>query len=308
MDRLILHLDMNAFFASVEQRANPYLRGKPILVGGSRAARTVVATASYEARQYGVETGMPMKQALRLCPHAIVVQGTPIKYIDTSERIFRMFLDYTPLVEIFSIDEAFLDVTSTVHFFGGTLPIAHQIKARIRNRFGLTCSIGIGPNKLIAKLASGMQKPDGLVEVTADRVPQILEDLPVDELCGIGDRLKEHLALMGIATCGELGRMTEEMLVERFGIIGSLLHRMGRGLDNSPVLLQEEITPAKSMSHCHTLEEDLYDLDRLKALLLFLSEKVASRLREDRACARTVHLTIRLPNFETHTHPTILSC
>ena len=182
----VLHVDINAFFAAVEQQCHPTLRGKPIFICGNPKTRTVVAACSYEAKAFGVKSGMSVGEALQLCPHAILVEGNPSKYIHTAIRIFAIIKEYSPQMEIFSIDEAFLDVTNTQHLFGGPVEIAKAIKRRIKEEFGLTCSIGIAPNKLLAKLASDMQKPDGLVEIKPDDVEATLRDLPVSELCGIG--------------------------------------------------------------------------------------------------------------------------
>lgn len=213
-ERVIMHLDANAFFASVEQQANPELRGKPIAVIGR--GRTIVTTASYEARAFGVKTGMNTWQAKQACPHIIFVVGDNRKYTYTSAEIMKMMLDYTPLVEVFSIDEAWMDTTHSLAIFGSAENIAYQLKARIRHRFGITCSIGIAPNKLLAKLASDMKKPDGLTVIPPEEVPHILEQMPVQELCGIGKKMERHLLMMGIRTCGELGRYPVERLTRKF--------------------------------------------------------------------------------------------
>jgi len=202
---------MNAFFASVEQQANPELRGKPIaVVGGS--GRTVITTSSYEARAKGVKTGMAVWEGKRTCPELIVVIGDNRKYTHTSTKINEIFRDYTPEVEAFSIDESWLDVTHSLGIFGSAVNIAYLIKARIRHSFGITCSIGIAPNKLLAKLASDMQKPDGLTVITPDDVARVMERLPVGDLCGIGKRTAYQLKVMNINTCGELGRCDEGRL------------------------------------------------------------------------------------------------
>src|SRR5512135_2899917 len=186
-ERIILHIDMNAFFASVEQQCNPALRGKAIAVIGA-AKRTVITTCSYEARAWGVKTGMTVHEGRQKCPGLIFVVGDNRKYTWTSAQIVRIFLDYTPLVEVFSIDEAFLDVTGSLRIFGSAERIAYLIKARIRHHFGLTCSIGIAPNKLLAKLASDMQKPDGLTVIRPDEVARVLDRVPVKDLCGVGGK------------------------------------------------------------------------------------------------------------------------
>src|SRR5512136_1006250 len=227
--RTIMHIDMNAFFASVEQQCNPHLRGKPIAVIGS-AKRTVITTSSYEARAYGVKTGMNVYEAKQRCPHLILVIGDNRKYTWTSSQIIKIFKEFTPQVEVFSIDEAFLDVTGSLRLFGSAERIAYLIKAGIRHQFGITCSIGIAPNKLLAKLASDMQKPDGLTVIRPEEVSRILETVPVKDLCGVGRKTARQLALYGITSCGDLGRFPVGVLRQRFGVIGERLQQMGRGL------------------------------------------------------------------------------
>jgi DNA polymerase-4 len=297
-ERVILHIDMNAFFASVEQQSNPALRGKPIAVIGS-AKRTVVTTCSYEARAYGVKTGMTVWEAKRNCPHLILVVGNNRKYTWTSARIIKIFLDYTPLVEVFSIDEAFLDITASQRLFGPPERIACLIKARIRHLFGITCSIGIAPNKLLAKLASEMRKPDGLVVIGEDEVQRVLENLPVRELCGVGSKTRQKLELLGIRSCGELGRFPVEVLRKKFGIIGERLHLMGLGIDDSPVIPAEEADEVKSVGHSMTLEHDISLHKEILRYLLQLSEMVGRRARRYNVRGRTVTLSIRYADFDT---------
>ncbi|MDP6433358.1 MAG: DNA polymerase IV, partial [Candidatus Scalindua sp.] len=233
--RTIMHVDMNAFFASVEQQSKPSLRDKPVAVIGAQQ-RTVITTASYEARAYGVKVGMTVLEAKKLCPDIIFVAGNNKKYTDTCTRLVRLYADYTPLVEVYSVDEAFLDITGSLYLFCEPEDIAVQIKRRIRRDFGLTCSIGVGPNKLLAKLAGSMQKPDGFTIIHPGAVSEILEKLPVSELCGIGSRLERHLEAMGVKTCGELRRFSVKELENKFGIVGKRLHQMGLGVDESPVV------------------------------------------------------------------------
>ena len=297
-ERVILHIDMNAFFASVEQQSNPALRGRPIAVIGS-AKRTVVTTSSYEARACGVKTGMTVWEAKRQCPQLILVVGDNRKYTWTSSQIFRIFLDFTPLVEVFSIDEAFLDITGSLRLFGPPERIASMIKARIRESFGLTCSIGIAPNKLLAKLASEMMKPDGLTNINGDEVERVLEDIPVKDLCGVGSKTGQKLALCGIRTCGELGRFPVEILRRKFGIIGERLQMMGRGIDESPVLPPEEAEGIKSVGHSMTLEHDISSPGEILRQLLLLSEMVGRRARRYNASGKTVTLSIRYADFYT---------
>ena len=204
MEKTILHLDMNSFFASVEQAANPNLLGKPIAVGGGIKKGSVVAACSIEAKAFGVKNAMSTWKARKLCPHLIVVIGDMTKYIYISKIITKMMVDYTDLVEVFSIDEAFMDITKTQDRFGGAIELAKDIKRRIKERFKLTCSIGIGPNKLIAKLAGELQKPDGLVVLREKDLPTKIKDVQVKELCGVGRKTEEYLRLLGVRTIGNL--------------------------------------------------------------------------------------------------------
>ncbi|MRR58048.1 MAG: DNA polymerase IV [Deltaproteobacteria bacterium] len=294
--RTILHVDMNAFFASVEQAVNPALRGKPIAVVGS-AKRTVITTSSYEARACGVKTGMAIWEAKRCCPELILVVGNNRRYTHTSAGIVGMMLDYTPLVEVFSIDEAFMDLTGSLKLFGSAENIAYQLKSRIRHRFGITCSIGIAPNKLLAKLASEMKKPDGLTVIRPEAVAGILETVPIKELCGIGRQTERRLRLLGITTCGELGRFPVELLTRQFGIVGHSLHRMGKGLDDSPVVPAEETEPVKSVGHSMTLERDIDQRADILKYLLQLSEMVGRRARRYGVSGKTVSLYVRYADF-----------
>jgi len=293
-----MHVDMNAFFASVEQQCSPHLRGKPIAVIGS-AKRTIITTASYEARAFGVKTGMTVWEARQKCPHLILVIGNNRKYTWTSSQIVKLMLQFTPLVEVFSIDEAFLDVSGSIRLFGSADRIAYLLKAQIRHHFGITCSIGIAPNKLLAKLASEMEKPDGLTTIRPGEVSAVLERMPVKELCGIGSKTARQLALYGIRTCGELGRFPVDILCKRFGIIGERLHRMGRGVDDSPVIPAEEADEVKSVGHSMTLERDIEDRKEILKFLLQLSEMVGRRARRYEVWGKTVTLSIRYADFDT---------
>ena len=296
--RIILHIDMNAFFASVEQQSNPELRGQPIAVIGA-AKRTVITTCSYEARAFGVKTGMNSWEARQKCPQLIFVVGNNRKYTYTSTQIFAIMREFTPLVEVFSIDEAFLDVTGCLSLFGSPERIAKLIKERIRGEFGLTCSVGIAPNKLLAKLASDMQKPDGLTVIDPHNIPQVLERVPIKDLCGIGAKMQQHLGRFGIKTCGELGRFPVEILKRNFGITGEKLHRMGLGLDSTPVVPDEEAEEVKSVGHSTTLERDITERGEILRHLLQLSEMVGRRARKYRVAGRTVTLTVRYADFTT---------
>jgi DNA polymerase-4 len=294
--RTILHIDMNAFFASVEQAMTPALRGKPIAVIGS-AKRTVITTSSYEARACGVKTGMAVWEAKRCCPELILVVGNNRRYTHTAAGIVRMMLDYTPLVEVFSIDEAFLDVTASLKLFGSPENIAYQLKSRIRRRFGITCSIGIAPNKLLAKLASEMKKPDGLTVIRPEMVAGILENVPVKDMCGIGRKTERQLRLLGITTCGELARFPVGILTKKFGVVGEYLHLMAKGVDDSPVIPAEQADPVKSVGHSMTLERDIDRREDILKYLLQLSEMVGRRARRYGVTGKTVRLSVRYADF-----------
>jgi len=298
MSRTILHIDMDAFFASVEQRVNPALRGRPVAVCGANA-RTVVLTASYEARAHGVRTGMTIPEARAVCRSLIVVPGDHTRYADVSRRLTAIYQDYTPMVEVFSVDEAFLDVTDSLTLFGSGEAIAAALKHRIRREMGLTASVGVAPNKILAKLGSGLKKPDGLVRIEPRDVPMLLEDLPVKELCGIGPSLERALDEMDIRTCGELGRARLEPLVGRFGIVGRFLKTMGAGEDDRPVVPIGEEPEAKSIGHSMTLERDTSRPDEIEHHLLDLSDMVGRRVRRNLYAGNVVTLTVRYADFET---------
>jgi len=299
MERIILHIDMNAFFASVEQQADPTLKGKPVIVGTGLELRGVVSTSSYEARHYGVKSGMPLREALKLCPHAILIPVDPPKYESVSKRVMDIFFRYTPLVEVFSVDEAFLDVTGSLRLFGSVENIVDKIKRDIKKELGVTCSSGLGPNKLLAKLASGMDKPDGFARIMEEDVPLLSKKLPTSELCGIGPGLTKSLKALNIITMKDLAECDETILVERFGIMGRKLHLMGLGEDPSPVLPYFHYEDAKSMGHSTTFKEDICDIMLIKSRLLWLSEKVGRRLRKVRMRGKKVTIVVRYSDFTT---------
>lgn len=296
--RVIMHVDMNAFFAAVEQQSNPALRRRPVAVVGNRQ-RTIILTASYEARAFGIKTGMTIHEARQKCPSLILAPANNRLYTDISSRIIELFHDYTPLVEVFSVDEAFLDISGSLTFFGSAVRIAYLLKSRIKVRFGLTCSIGIAPNKLLAKLASEMHKPDGLTVLTADRIPPLLEHLAIDELCGIGPKTARKLNRLGIYRCGELGRYPVTALKAHFGVMGPRLALMGRGIDSSPVAPPDQDAEVKTVGHSMTLSRDVEGRDRLKGFLLQLAEMVGRRARRYGVAGQTVTLTLRYADFST---------
>ncbi|HOW42063.1 MAG TPA: DNA polymerase IV [Candidatus Omnitrophota bacterium] len=293
MEPIILHMDMDAFFASVEQATTPRLAGKPLIVGSrGRKNNTVVAACSYEAKAFGVESGMPTWRAFKLCPHAEFVSADSGKYLYTAHAIFEMLKRYSPQGEMASIDEFYLDLSNDT--LCAAERIAVGIKEQIRREFHITCSIGIAPAKIIAKIAAKAHKPDGLVVLEEKDVPRFLEELPVGKVPGIGPRLQEHLHGMSIFNCGQLAGLSEAFLVQRFGKAGVWLYETAHGRDSSEVgyWAQPELPP-KSVSHSYTLEKELYRRDAVLAWIRMLCEMVAYRLRKDSLESRGVQLYLR---------------
>jgi DNA polymerase-4 len=298
--REVLHIDMNSYFATVEQQANPKLRGKPVAVLGSKAKRTIIVAASIEAKKYGVKTGTAMVDAKILCPQIIMVCGEPRKYSHVTKKFIDIFETYTDKVEIFSIDEAFLDITRTSHLFGGAEKLAKEIKKRIRQEIGdwISCSIGVGPNKFLAKLGSDLVKPDGLVVITDKNKDEILLKLPIKDFCGIGRRILIRLDLLGIRTAAGLRQCPENLLTKEFGLVeGRKLKQIAYGFDESPVTSWRDQDPAKSFSCSRTLNRDVVRKEEIKHQVLFLLEKVAKKLREDGYWAKEVGLWLRFKDF-----------
>lgn len=296
MHRQIMLIDLNSYFASVEQAMNPALRGKPIAVVGS-AGRTVIVTSSYEARAFGVKTGMSIWEGRSVCPELIVVPARNRVYTYTSTEIMKKLGEFSDQVEVFSVDEAWVNCTSSIKLFGSAENIAMRFKAWLKFRFKLTCSIGIAPNKMLAKWAADSQKPDGYVVIEPHDIPALLERIPVSELCGIGKKTDRQLKLLGINTCGELGRFPVEILRKKFGIIGDRLSQMGRGIDNSPVIPIAESDPVKSIGHSNTLDRDIEKREDVLKHLLRLSEMVGRRARRYHVAGKTVHLYVRYADF-----------
>lgn len=304
--RIIICVDMDAFFASVEQKANPRLRGKPIAVVGA-GKRTIITTSSYEARAWGVKTGMNPYEARKICPRLIFVPGNNARYTHTCTEMARILRRYTPEVEVYSVDEAFLDITDSHHLFGGPMNIGWEIKERIRGAFGINCTVGIGPNILTAKLASDMGKPDGLNWLRPGNLPGVLDGLEVDELWGIGRKTAEKLDELGIRTCGELGRTPRSLLRSKFGIHGETLADMGMGVCRRSVRTEEEEDAVRSVGNSMTLPYDIWDRRDFEAYTLKLSEKVGRRARKHSLMGKRVTLTIRYSDFETFTKQATLS-
>lgn len=295
--RVILHVDMDAFFASVEQRDNPDLRGKPVLVGG-RGPRGVVAAASYEARTYGCHSAQPTAVALRLCPSAIVVSGRHSDYKAVSRQVFAILERFSPAIQPISIDEAFLDITGSLKLFGSPVHIAQEIRRLVKEETQLTCSVGVAPNKFLAKLASDMDKPDGLTVIDPERIQETLDPLPVTKLWGVGPSAERSLARLGIRTVRDLRSMPIDTLRARMGDHGVHLHTLARGIDDRPVRIDRE---AKSISHEHTFPVDLDNPEEVRALIARQAQDVAMRLRKHHRFARTVTIKVRFGNFETIT-------
>ncbi len=307
MERYILHVDMDAFFASVEQREHPEFRGKPVIVGADPKGgkgRGVVSTCSYEAREYGVHSAMPISQAYRLCPHAIFVPPTGELYEWVSRQIFAIFEQFTDLVEPLSIDEAFLDVTGSVRLFGDAVSIARQIKQRVREEQHLTCSIGVAPNKYLAKIASELEKPDGLVVVEADKIKEFLHPLDISYLWGAGEKTQQVLRKMGINTIGDLAKFPLWVLRDKLGALGEHFYHLAHGIDDRQVVVHSDV---KSVSNEHTFEKDTNDPEVIRKRLILLTEKVGYRLRKKGLKGRTIHFKLRYDDFITITRAQTIS-
>lgn len=300
--RTILHVDMDAFFASVEQRDHPELRGRPVLVGGD-GPRGVVAAASYEARVFGCRSAMPSVVAKRLCPHAVFVKGSFEQYKEDSRRVMEILGSFSPRVQPVSIDEAFVDVSGSLGLFGTGVAIGEEIRRRVKSELLLTCSVGVAPNKFLAKLASDLNKPDGLAVITTDTVRTTLDPLPVSRLWGVGPAAEKSLHRLGVRTIRDLYALPKEVLRSRFDDFGEHLWNLARGLDDRPVHTDRE---AKSISHEHTFAQDLADADAVRAVLADEGEQVARRLRKHGRFARTVTVKIRFGDFETVTRSVTL--
>ncbi len=293
---MILHVDMDAFYASVEQRDRPELRGRPVVVGGSAEGRGVVCAASYEARKFGVHSAQPAVTAKRFCPDAVFIAPRMKHYAQVSRQIFERFQRFTPLVEPLSLDEAFLDVTGSVGLFGPAEEIACQIKRDIRSELGLVASVGVAPNKFLAKIASDLEKPDGLVVVDSNRIQQFLDPLPVGRLWGVGRVTNQKLENRGVRTIGELRQLSPGAMRLLFADQGDHLSRLASGIDDRRVTIDRK---SKSISHETTFPADVSDRDVLEAWLLELSDQLASRLRRNRLAGRTLHLKVRFHDFRT---------
>lgn len=297
----ILHVDMNAFYASCHQAVDPSLRGRPVIVAGDPKKRNgIVLTASYEARKFGVRTAMPLWEAKRLCPKAIFLKPDYRLYVEFSHRAMEILKRFTPLVEVFSIDEAWLDVEGCEGLFGDALTIAEKIQKSMMEELSLPCSVGVSCNKLLSKMASDMKKPMGITVITPDDVQNMLWPLPVEELYGVGPRIAKHLKKMNVNTIGDLARIPAEFLQAAFGVVGLRLHRWANGIDDSPVD-PHSADEAKSMGHSVTLPQDVTTWEEAEAVLLSLSEQVGRRVRCGGYVGRVVTVTLRDSSFVTVT-------
>lgn len=295
---MIIHVDMDAFYAAVEIRDNPSLKGKPVVVGGSPQGRGVVSTANYVARQFGIHSAMPASRAVRLCPQAIFVRPRMDYYIAISKQIREVFFRFTPLVEPISLDEAFLDVTGSQQLFGSGPEIASQIKHLLRSELGLTASAGVAPNKFVAKVASDLEKPDGLVVVAEGEVQPFLDPLPIRRVWGIGPQTEKLFSSLGVSTIGAIRNLPKDVLQRKFGINSDHFWRLSRGLDSRPVVSERE---AKTISHETTFPVDIDSPETLHAWVQELAGQVASRMRRIGIKGKTVQIKVRFADFRTIT-------
>jgi DNA polymerase-4 len=301
--RRIIHLDMDAFYASVEELDNPELKGKPVIVGGS-SMRGVVSAASYEARKYKIHSAMPIAQAKRLCPHGVFLPVRMKRYKEISNKVFSIFQKYTPLVEPLSLDEAFLDVTSSRKLFGTAEDIARQIRKQVFEEIGLTISAGVASSKLVAKIASDIDKPDGLTIVYDGGEAEFLAPLPIKRLWGVGKKTQETLVLLGVHTIGDIAGLSLKLLEQKFGKHGKHLHLSALGLDERDVETEHE---TKSVGHEFTFDADLTEIEAIRRELLELSGMVAKRLRHYQLKGKTITLKVKYHDFRQVTRSSTIN-
>lgn len=303
LPRIIFHVDMDAFFVSVEELFDPSLKGRPVVVGGQRDERGVVSAASYEARKFGVHSAMPLRTAAKLCPQAIFVDGHPARYREWSEKVYKVLGTFSPQIEMASIDEAYLDMTGTERLHGPPLKAAHHLHQKMKTQTQLNCSVGIGTSRLIAKVSSAQAKPNGVLWIVPGEEARFLAPLEVREIPGVGKVMEKHLHELGIRKVGDLAKLDDSELEDRFGRWGLALAGKARGEDAGGWFDTEvgEDVGAKSISHEHTYNEDTADLAQIEATLMRLSEMVGRRLRESNYHARTVQLKLRYKDFTTIT-------
>ena len=294
---------MDAFYASVEQLDNPDLKGKPVIVGGT-SKRGVVSAASYEARRYKIHSAMPIAQAMKLCPHGFFLPVRMKRYKEISNRVFSVFQRYTPLIEPLSLDEAFLDVTASSKLFGSAEKIAIQIREEVFQETGLTVSAGVASSKLVAKIASDLNKPDGLTIVPAGTEAEFLAPLPIKRLWGVGRKAQETLSLLGVHTIGDIGSLPEKLLEQKFGKHGISLRWKALGLDNRDVEIEHE---TKSVGHEFTFESDLVEMGAIRRELLELATMVAKRLRRYKLQGKTITLKVKYHDFRQITRSSTIN-
>jgi len=301
--KTIFHVDMDAFFVSVEELFDPSLKGKAVVVGGQRDERGVVSAASYEARKFGVHSAMPLRSAAKLCPHATFVDGHRDRYLDCSEKVYKVLTSFSPLVEMASIDEAYLDMSGTERLHGPAFRAAHALHNKVKSETHLNCSIGIGTSRLIAKVASAKAKPHGILWVVPGQEARFLAPLDVRDIPGVGKVTEKSLNDLGIRVVADLARFEESFLEERFGKWGLAMAGKARGEDAGGWFDSEvgQGGDPKSISHEHTYSEDTADVEKIESTLMRLSEMVGRRLREHRLHARTIQLKLRYKDFTTIT-------
>ena len=301
----IVHVDMDAFYAAVEQRDNPELQGKPVIIGGRNPkSRGVVSTCSYEARKYGIHSAMPLQQAYQRCPDGIYLAGNMGKYEEASRKIRNIFHRFTPMVEPLSLDEAFLDIQGCEKLFGSPVEIGLKIKDAIKNELDLVASVGVAPNKFLAKLSSDLDKPDGFVVITGEQIEEKVWPLPIKRLWGVGKKTEEFLLSRGIKTIGMLAKLDPAVLKSSLGKVGLDLYKLAHGQDYRKV---EPATKAKSVGNEITFKEDTSSKEFLETTLLELSEQVGRRLRKSNRLGRTVSIKLRYSNFKTITRSKTLA-
>jgi len=299
--RYIAHVDMDAFFAAIEQRDNSKLRGRPVVIGADPKGgkgRGVVSTCSYEARKFGIHSAMPISIAFKKCPQAAFLPVNMKKYKKVSDKIHAILYDFTPQIEIVSIDEAFLDITGSWHLFGSPLKTCLLIKNKIKSETGLTASIGLAPTKMAAKIASDLKKPNGTVEVGEEKLLEFLWPLDIEKIWGLGKKSKIALNNIGIKTVGDLAKKNAGDIIGLLGKNGAHFWQLANGLDDRPVKGEEEI---KSVSNEYTFEKDTLNMENIESVLMLLSEKVSSRMRREGLMGKTITLKIRLEGFHTFT-------
>lgn len=302
----ILHCDLDAFFASVEQLDNPSLRGKPVVVGGNMHSRGVVSTCSYEARKFGIRSAMPTAQAYRLCPQALFLPVNMPRYMEISKQVFSILSRYSPVMEIISIDEAFLDISGCSRLFGSPEKIGCSIKQQVSSELGLTISVGISYNKFLAKLASDMDKPDGLRIITESKALALLRPLPVSRIWGVGAKTQQNLNKLGIQTIGDIQDLSSEWLEDRIGSAGRLFWELAHGIDARAVEPEHE---RKSLGREETFPQDISDTTYLEKLIAQFADELCRKLRQEELQAASITIKLRFSNFQTITRSkTITPC